>query len=922
MSTTTTAYGSITIVDITDIGEFSVKPESNKPITVICDPNQNPVKYTPSWTSENPLVLTPSVRYAGNSISISQLDSVEWRSRDGVGDWSQDPISSTKDDTYTNAQGTVVSVPVYVENNCLKVRDNILATSESKLITYKCTATYIEPITQHRLTATGEISFSLIENASQLKSCRIVGENVFLYNAQGTLTNPQLALTAQLTANINMGEWQYRDPLTQGWTPIAKPNANDKILSKLYVDGQNKRFGYADSNNNMEWTATYSNLFAAERLPLRAVSSDTSIYDDCTIVKLRDGRHGDSLVDIHLSNEDQVIPFHKDDNGQYVGNYTLATTLVSVYKGNEDVTSQWTISAPTAEDCVNVSGTWDGDKKEYKVTSLTSEVGYVIFRATDSDDNTLDKKFTLSQVKTGIDGTNPIIYSIEANTPSIRQSFTYGTNASGEQTVSAQYSHDTITFSAYVQEGNQTQSYVGDMYIYTDSQVMVKEGKKASEIAITINELSSNGYLTNLKYLTCVLFPQDSDTPLKTQTVLIVSDGAQGQQGADGAAGLDAINIVITNDGDQIPCYPDGKIRNDMNIIIPFTAYQGIKKTKCKMKITSTLPDGMSQSDVQKNSGVTAENGDGQLEISVTGGKTLGDQESGIITLLATCYGKDAEGKEESVDSIHTFRWIKNRQGERGTNSVSIQLEHPNGNYITDEDESLTFTASLLDGADIVSDITYKWLKHTVQSDKTVKYVEIVSDAQLHSISNDTKTLTIYRDAVSGYASYKCETTYNGNTYYSYFDVEDWVDELQANVYCTLGNQILNGYGQGAIYVKVTEKHKGELDPLKSNLFIVKDTPNLAELLGGATAYYELDPGDSETREGNRVTLKEYKNGEWTETPVVDAHTYQYNYSFRAMDGHILNDQDHNFSTAGKVIYVDGTLINKKVVIDVEVTKP
>ena len=72
MSIKTTAYGSITIVDITDVGDFSVTPESNKPSVVICDPNQNPVSYTPNWSADNPLVLTPAVRYAGNSIEISK----------------------------------------------------------------------------------------------------------------------------------------------------------------------------------------------------------------------------------------------------------------------------------------------------------------------------------------------------------------------------------------------------------------------------------------------------------------------------------------------------------------------------------------------------------------------------------------------------------------------------------------------------------------------------------------------------------------------------------------------------------------------------------------------------------------------------------------------------------------------------------
>ena len=43
----TTAYGSITIVDIGDLGELSVTPQSNQPIMVIYDPDSN--SYSPNW---------------------------------------------------------------------------------------------------------------------------------------------------------------------------------------------------------------------------------------------------------------------------------------------------------------------------------------------------------------------------------------------------------------------------------------------------------------------------------------------------------------------------------------------------------------------------------------------------------------------------------------------------------------------------------------------------------------------------------------------------------------------------------------------------------------------------------------------------------------------------------------------------------
>ena len=64
----TISYGSITIVDITDVGEFSVYPKCNLPTTVIY--SSDPVGYTPNWQSNN-LVITPVAYYAGQSVNTN-----------------------------------------------------------------------------------------------------------------------------------------------------------------------------------------------------------------------------------------------------------------------------------------------------------------------------------------------------------------------------------------------------------------------------------------------------------------------------------------------------------------------------------------------------------------------------------------------------------------------------------------------------------------------------------------------------------------------------------------------------------------------------------------------------------------------------------------------------------------------------------
>ena len=55
---TAIAFGSVTITDLTDLGEFSVQPMSNLPLTVIYNPDQG--TYTPNWSSST-LQVTPAV---------------------------------------------------------------------------------------------------------------------------------------------------------------------------------------------------------------------------------------------------------------------------------------------------------------------------------------------------------------------------------------------------------------------------------------------------------------------------------------------------------------------------------------------------------------------------------------------------------------------------------------------------------------------------------------------------------------------------------------------------------------------------------------------------------------------------------------------------------------------------------------------
>lgn len=915
---TTTAYGSITIVDVTDVGEFFATPESNMPTTVIYDPNTN--EYNPSWlvvqngnnTSGTPLTLSVAARYAGNPVVPGQLYSIKWYQRNGTEPW---PNEQTGEVSTNSANDVYVN-----EYRELIVKNNILGASV-KIVTFRCVVQYKEPISQAILTAKGDISFSLVENASQLKYCNIIGGSAFLYDSNKSLVENEIALTAQKTNNVTITGWEYyeehpKEGDSKGWKPIAFPTSNSHIKGVLHVNASTYKFGF-EVDSQVEYGETIPQLQYGKTIQIKVFTSDPNTYSEHTIYKIEDGRHGDNLEDIRFSNEDQVIPFSWDENENLVGNYTLANTTVSVLKGNEDVTTNWTITVSKKE---KVEGTFDSKTHFFQVTSLTDDVGYVEFKATKNDNSiTLYKKFTLSKVTTGIDGKDAEFYSIETNTPIVNVSYTYNTNG---QKTSTSYSHDSVIFKAYLQKGSSTALVEKYFKITDDGGRSVYTGQ-ASSRTVTINELS---HKDTIKYLKCGIYASsDSTDPIKTMTVSFVREGDKGIQGDKGLDGTGAINFLISNINDQISCDSDGIVIADQTITIPFSALQGITSIRSKLAITSpaSLPSGMSCG----NPSAEVSSGTGQLIINVSQGSNLGGVDSGTINLTASCWGT-ASGSSTSVEKTtsYVFKWTKNKQGIKGDDALLLRLNTPDGNIIEDEGESLRIVAGLYAGANEVNEVTYTWYKHTVQENKTVTYTQVPgqNDTQ-HQVSADGKTLTINRDAINGYASYKCVATYNTKPYEAYQDVEDWVDELQVSLHCTLGNQLLNSVGNGAVYTKVISRRTGELDPLKSDLFLLASevadaiqNNSLNTLLGGRTRYYKLTPDSGENP--NKVEYVYLDGSTWITQSMDIAHPkYNYSYSFRGVTGGVLTDT--RFATSGKVIYIDASLVNKKVIIDVAVSK-
>lgn len=835
---TTISYGSISIIDVTDIGEFSVYPKCNLPLSVIYNPDQSgTTAYTPNWGTTN-LEITPSVWYAGELISNTATGlTITWTRQEGVGNIT----ALTTNETVSNGILTV---------NANKFTENI------PMISYIVTATYLEPTSNQRLTAQGEITFSLIKQASTTKTISITGDSIFKYNSSGSIVGASsITLTARYT-NVSLGGWQYQSG--NNW--VTYPNST--VGTTLTVN---------DTDN----------VFTGDKAVIRlvAASPDSTVYDLHTITKLYDGATGQGTITAILTNEDQMIPF----NAQGVGTYTSATSRIIIYEGGVgDVTSQYTIIQTLSNVQATASRT-TVDNDTVQITSLLADTGSVNFSAVLTADPTsvpLVKTFSLVKVQQGEDGVSPVLYSLEADA--------YAMSKTHDNVFTPQ----SITFYCWQQEGTTKTPYTGMLKIY--------ENIKASDITSNTQAAysssqgeSSHIYTpsTSATLIVAVMYKNGAfNDVLDTQSVAIALQGIQGIQGEDGDNGEDAYNIIVGNSYEGIPTNSNSIITADYTVTIPFAGYKGTNKVATST--SGTLPTLLG---ITGTVSAATTSSDGSIVYMIPAGTNISSfGNGGVLTFTFLI--------DNTATFTYDFSWGKNKSAKDGENVVILQLMTPLGNIIENSTGNITIQATLNDGSIDVSTnqtASYKWYKFSSSSSSADGY---------DLIANETsRTLTVTPTMVEGYASFKCVASYNSVTdgYVQYMAVMDKSDPIQVSVFSSVGDKLINGMGVGALYVKIYRKGE-ELDPIKSERFY-EELPTTGNKNGDFA--YLLDSTNK------TVTLQEYQNG-WS----------NYSYTYSAIYDWFYRDKDGNRitvgvpSSSGKVIYIDGSLVDKKLIADVRVT--
>lgn len=134
-------------------------------------------------------------------------------------------------------------------------------------------------------------------------------------------------------------------------------------------------------------------------------------------------------------------------------------------------------------------------------------------------------------------------------------------------------------------------------------------------------------------------------------TLTVVNDGEQGKPGTP------ALNVVVANESQSIPCTNAGLVSKQMLLEIPFTGYEGFTKIACEVTV-GELPSGISH---------TAENAtpekEGKVILNIAKNATLGGADilNGVINLTFTLKGQSV---------VKQFSWTKTKDGANGSARV------------------------------------------------------------------------------------------------------------------------------------------------------------------------------------------------------------------------------------------------------------
>lgn len=403
-----------TFVDITDQRKLSAYITSNLPKTQSEDPNVLPHTYAPSWASTN-LKLTPVIFLDQTSVPLSSTGlTIQWKRRDG------------------NASETALVTGETASGGVLTVKQNVLASSASGMITYLCYISYYDSETKNTVNISSDITYTLVKNAENARLAYVTSDTyVFKYNTSSTLVRAsQATLTAQVQG-VTISKWQYKNSSGK-WADYPTTTDNANITSGTLV------------------VKPAHAVFVSNVAQIKLLTSDSNVYDTVTISKLYDGAKGDQGgkgdpgtagkggLSIILGNEAQ----------------TIACTAAGVVQAAVDVTIPFTgYVGITQTACTCTPGTLpSGVTLKSNTAATATAAGSVVL--TFAANGTLGSKTTYNGV---------IELSFSLSGATIKKNFAWSKSVRGSNGTSA------VVFSVYAPNGTVVQNQSGSLQLATSA---------------------------------------------------------------------------------------------------------------------------------------------------------------------------------------------------------------------------------------------------------------------------------------------------------------------------------------------------------------------------------------------------------------------------------------------------------------------
>jgi len=892
MSTPITSYGTITIVDLTDVGQYSVYPYANSSNTQIY--SQENLSYSPNWTAQTPLIITPVITYAGEDKTTESL--VKWYEKGA----DSDTLIST--------------INAGVADKRLTITSNLTNVSYK---TYIVVANYTSN-TGAKVEARGEISFNKLIQTSTSKGVQITGTNVFKYQtgqASPTETSIVLTPTPQGEVGFATNAWEYWNGTAWIATSGISGLTENSTTHALTVQHTSPAFNGGDV---AKFKVTVNALYNAE-----------TRSDIFTITKLRDGAAGGSLVQMDLSNDDQMIPLNSDGEAQWASIGNLAGTQITVFEGNVNKTANLGtgnsvkvyLTNVNAKTIKNFGQSGQTDSGGASLTPANTVSGYtmdlangydaILVTSFTQDGNneyytsgsvrfvltyngvTYSKIFSLIGIEAGEDGETPVVYALEFSDAVKR----INNAAQGATTDSWVYYPTTLTVTA--KSSNSTNTYAGAIWY--------KRKGDSSWTRLTTNGTANITVASSLTVdKSPVLFRLTTATAsncneyFDQESILITSDGSVGKEGAQGDEGVSALNVVLTNENQSI------RVTSDYKTIAQTltTKYQGYIGTEAT---TFTYAGATYDQNVPSGLFGTIGVNQGVISIPINEKVNIASYLDGSITFGFTYTDPDDSSSTTTLYKKFTFD-----MNPRGENAITLQLIPSGATYFKNGSGSVTITPKLNNGSDISS------------SNYNVLWKNAITDASLGTGS----TLTVSGSNVDGVLSVLCRVEYpkNSNKYYTqYISFTDYDDPLQVQLICTLGETIVNSIGEGVIYALTTQAGNSQaLDYVMPGI-AVDDT-----LTGHTEPQLFLLTKSQGAVTG--ITLKN-KSGTTAGTYTnADLSTLSYSWSFRDIEGEPIDIADlkdlgmyissgASGSDNGQFVYINANVIKKKLMCYVAVTK-